>query len=148
MFFMITTFLAFSTGSIAIAAERPCLVREVLNEGSYTYVHCQEGSAEVWISTLKITLRVGDRITFTDAPPMVNFESKSLKRTFTRVIFTAVTLPGETKSNFEKAKTHKNSKVDEPDNAGSEGVFSATDEEGTLVFSDDPSKVPSKKTRR
>jgi hypothetical protein len=32
-------------------------------------------------------VKVGDTIEFPDSPPMVNFQSKTLKRTFDKIIF-------------------------------------------------------------
>lgn len=128
----------------ANASERSCVVQETLKDGNYTYIRCREGSNDVWVSTPKISVSAGEQISFTDAPPMVNFESKSLKRTFPRVIFTSITKEGESNSNFKTSINRMKSEREEPFRVDDESTFAGTDESGTMVFSDNPAKVPNR----
>lgn len=127
----------------ASASERLCVVQETLNDGNYTYIRCREGSNDVWVSTLKLSVSAGEQISFTDAPPMVNFKSKL--RTFPLVIFTSVTKKGESRSNFEAAKKRNNTEQENPFRVDDESTFTGTDENGTIVFSDNPAKVPNRR---
>jgi len=71
-------------------AIRDCTVQEVLKGGMYVYIRCQEGSAEVWLATVDRSFKPGEEISFLDVPPMTDFYSKFLNRTFPAVILTEV----------------------------------------------------------
>jgi len=69
-------------------------VLQTMDAGSYTYVEVEEKGQKLWIAVMKEALvkegvKVGDTIEFPDSPPMVNFQSKELKKTFDKVIFSA-----------------------------------------------------------
>ena len=69
-------------------------VIQTMDAGSYTYVEVEEKGQKLWIAVMKEALvkegvKVGDTIEFPDSPPMVNFQSKELKKTFDKVIFSA-----------------------------------------------------------
>ncbi len=74
------------------AAQQPAanLVGEVLetmNGGGYTYVRLRTSSGEVWAATPKTTAKVGSTIALNAQMEMQNFESKTLKRTFPKIVF-------------------------------------------------------------
>lgn len=63
-------------------------VAETMNAGGYTYVRLQSaGQDDVWAAAPEFSARVGDNLTVPLEMPMVNFESKSLARTFPLVYF-------------------------------------------------------------
>ena len=69
-------------------------VLQTMDAGSYTYVEVEEKGAKLWIAVMKEAIakegvKIGDTIEFPDSPPMVNFQSKELKKTFDKVIFSA-----------------------------------------------------------
>ena len=69
-------------------------VLQTQDAGSYTYVEIEENGQKLWVAFMKEALtkegvKVGDAIEFPDSPPMVNFQSKELKKTFDKVIFAA-----------------------------------------------------------
>ena len=69
-------------------------VLQTMDAGSYTYVEVEEKGQKLWIAVMKEALvkegvKNGDTIEFPDSPPMVNFQSKELKKTFEKVIFSA-----------------------------------------------------------
>lgn len=69
-------------------------VLQTIGAGSYTYVEVEEKGQKLWIAVMKEAIanegvKVGDTIEFPDSPPMVNFQSKELKKTFDKVIFSA-----------------------------------------------------------
>jgi len=69
-------------------------VLQTQDAGSYTYVKIEENGQKLWVAFMKEALtkervKIGDAIEFPDSPPMVNFQSKELKKTFDKVIFAA-----------------------------------------------------------
>lgn len=75
-------------------------VLETMNSGGYTYVNLQKTNGDkVWVAVTETTAKVGSQMSFTGGMEMVNFESKSLKRKFDKIIFSggvasAATAPG------------------------------------------------------
>jgi len=82
--------------SFAGAEPRSCVVKEVLKGGMYVYIRCQEKDKEIWLATVARAFRIDEVISFVDAPPMIDFYSKFLDRTFPEVILTDI-LPTEPK---------------------------------------------------
>ncbi len=62
-------------------------VLQVMEAGSYTYLEVEEKGQKIWIAALKTKLSKGDIVEFPDSKPMEKFESKTLKRTFDKIIF-------------------------------------------------------------
>ena len=62
-------------------------VLETMDSGGYTYVLVDEKGQKVWVAVMQTPVKVGDTVEFPDSPPMVNFQSKTLKRTFEKIIF-------------------------------------------------------------
>jgi hypothetical protein len=62
-------------------------VVETMNSGGYTYVQVDENGQKLWVAAMQTPVKVGDTVEFPDSPPMVNFQSKTLKRTFDKIIF-------------------------------------------------------------
>ncbi len=46
-----------------------------------------EKGQKLWLAVMETKVKVGDSVEFPDSPPMVNFQSKSLKRTFEKIYF-------------------------------------------------------------
>ena len=65
-------------------------VVSTMNSGGYTYVEADEGGQKVWVAVMETKVKKGDEVEFPDAPPMENFYSKTLKRTFERIIFSPI----------------------------------------------------------
>ena len=97
---LILALILVSAPSLSSAAEAPpsrsCSVKEVLKGGMYVYLRCQEKDKEIWLATVAMEFKIDQVVTFADAPPMVNFSSKALNRTFPEVILTDI-LPPEPK---------------------------------------------------
>ncbi len=53
----------------------------------YTYLEVEENGQKLWVAVMQTKVSVGDMVEFPDSPPMVNFQSKSLNRTFDKIIF-------------------------------------------------------------
>jgi hypothetical protein len=62
-------------------------VVETMDSGGYTYVMIEENGQKVWVAAMQTPVKVGDTVEFPDSPPMINFQSKTLKRTFDKIIF-------------------------------------------------------------
>ncbi len=62
-------------------------VIEVLAANEYSYLQVQSGSMKMWIAGIKITAKVGDTIQYAESVTMDNFLSKSLNRTFKKLVF-------------------------------------------------------------
>ena len=62
-------------------------VLQVMDAGSYIYLEVEEKGKKLWVAALKIKAAKGDTVEFPDSPPMENFQSKTLKRTFDKIIF-------------------------------------------------------------
>lgn len=62
-------------------------VVSTMDAAGYTYVEVEENGQKIWVAVMQTKVKVGDMVEFPDAPPMVNFQSKSLKRTFDKIIF-------------------------------------------------------------
>ncbi len=62
-------------------------VLETMDSGGYTYVQIEENGEKLWVAAMQTPVKVGDTVEFPDSPPMVNFQSKTLKRTFDKIIF-------------------------------------------------------------
>jgi type IV secretory pathway VirB10-like protein len=68
-------------------AGRKGKVLQTMDAGSYTYLEVEEKGQKLWIAALKIKLSKGDIVEFPDSKPIEKFESKTLKRTFDKIIF-------------------------------------------------------------
>ncbi|HIJ86848.1 MAG TPA: DNA-binding protein [Desulfuromonadales bacterium] len=63
-------------------------VLETMDSGGYTYVYLEKkGGEKVWVATAATPVKVGSQMTFKGGAEMFNFESKSLKRTFDKIVF-------------------------------------------------------------
>ncbi len=62
-------------------------VVETMNSGGYTYVSLENGGKKTWVAMPETKVKVGQNVTCQPGMPMDNFTSKTLKRTFDRVIF-------------------------------------------------------------
>ncbi|MBU5615141.1 hypothetical protein [Geomonas azotofigens] len=62
-------------------------VLETMDSGGYTYVLIEEKGEKLWVAAMQTQVKVGDTVEFPDSPPMINFQSKTLKRTFDKIIF-------------------------------------------------------------
>ncbi len=63
-------------------------VTETMNAASYTYVLVDTGAKKSWAAAPQFAVKVGDTVAFADAMPMLNYQSKTLNRTFDVVYFT------------------------------------------------------------
>ena len=68
-------------------AQNEVVVNEVQQTGGYTYLLVQQSNQELWLAVPKTDVKVGEKLYFTEAMEMNNFESKDLNKTFERIFF-------------------------------------------------------------
>jgi hypothetical protein len=63
------------------------VVVETMNTGGYTYVCLEKNGKRTWVAVPEMKATVGAQMTFLPGQDMVNFASKTLNRTFDRIVF-------------------------------------------------------------
>lgn len=63
------------------------VVLEVRDVEAYTYLRLKTPSGETWAAVTKTAVRKGAEVTIENTMLMTNFESKSLKKTFDKIVF-------------------------------------------------------------
>ncbi len=61
----------------------------VTTGGGYSFLEVESGGVKEWLAAPETPLKVGDRITWDGGAMMSNFASKSLNRTFDKIVFVA-----------------------------------------------------------
>ncbi len=64
-------------------------VVETMNSGGYTYVCLEKNGKKTWVAVPEMKVTVGREMAFQPGVEMQNFPSKTLNRTFDRIIFSA-----------------------------------------------------------
>ena len=84
-------FLAVSLfACVAWAADVPSLngkVLEAKDVDSYTYLRLKTKDGEIWAAVNRTPVKVGADVTIQNPAVMNNFESKTLKKTFDKIVF-------------------------------------------------------------
>jgi hypothetical protein len=62
-------------------------VIEVQDVDAYTYLRLKTAQGETWAAVNKAPVKKGAKVTIENATVMTNFESKTLKKTFDRIVF-------------------------------------------------------------
>jgi hypothetical protein len=63
-------------------------ITQTMNAGGYTYVEAaDEKGQKTWLALPEMKVAVGNKIEYPDTPPMVNFTSKTLNKTFETIHF-------------------------------------------------------------
>jgi hypothetical protein len=79
-------------------------VVETMNAGGYTYVCLEKRGKKMWVAVPEMKVAVGQKVGFQPGMEMMNFTSKTLNRTFERIIFSGGPLA---KAGAEKAEPAK-----------------------------------------
>jgi hypothetical protein len=88
--FLSTSFAWAAEPHAAMQAESAMVegkVLEVLNVEGFTYLRLDTQQGEVWAAVIKGQIKKGDMVTLGDVSVMNDFESKTLKRKFDRILF-------------------------------------------------------------
>lgn len=62
-------------------------VLQTMDAGSYIYVEVEEKGKKLWVAAIRVKVAKGDTVEFPDSPPMEKFHSKTLNRTFDKILF-------------------------------------------------------------
>jgi len=62
-------------------------VLEILKANEYSYLQVEANNTKIWIAGIKIAAKTGDTIRYVENVTMENFLSKSLNRTFKKLVF-------------------------------------------------------------
>jgi len=62
-------------------------IKDIINVTGYTYVEVGTGNEKVWAAGPTTALKKGDTVAFSNAMPMQDFYSESLKRNFSLIYF-------------------------------------------------------------
>ena len=98
--------LVFLTAGKSVSADQPAgnmnaasslsgKVIETMDSGGYTYVRLERNGEKTWLACPKMKVTVGENMSFKPGIVMVNFVSKTLKRKFDRIIFSAGPIKSE-----------------------------------------------------
>lgn len=71
----------------AFAASIQGEVLEVRDAAPYTYLRLKTGTGETWAAVTAAPVKKGEQVTIANSMVMENFESKSLKKTFDKIVF-------------------------------------------------------------
>lgn len=73
---------------IPAGAGKKATVIQTMNSGGYTYVEAADEKGEkAWMALPETKVAKGDKIEYPDTPPLANFQSKTLNRTFEKIYF-------------------------------------------------------------
>jgi hypothetical protein len=73
---------------IPAGAGKKAKVTQTMNSGGYTYVEAaDEKGVKTWLALPEIKVKVGDSIEYPETPPLANFQSKTLNKTFEKISF-------------------------------------------------------------
>ncbi len=57
------------------------------DEGGYTYIKYQDSKSVSWVAVLQVPVKVNDIVEFPDNQPLLNYQSRTLKEPFAKIIF-------------------------------------------------------------
>lgn len=86
-FLLISALLVMRVAAALAADELSGKVIETMNSGGYTYALIEKGDKKIWVAVPKTKITKGQTVTFLPGNEMVNFSSKTLNRTFDKIIF-------------------------------------------------------------
>ncbi len=75
------------SAGLSAADTHTAKVLETLDSGGYTYIRVQEGSDSYWIAMTQRPLKRGESLRFAGEGWMQDFHSKTLDRTFEKIMF-------------------------------------------------------------
>ncbi|GFE57241.1 DNA-binding protein [Geobacter sp. AOG1] len=60
---------------------------ETMNSGGYTYINLESNGTKTWVAVPETPVKVGQEVSCASGTEMGNFTSKTLKRSFDRIVF-------------------------------------------------------------
>ncbi len=101
-----------TTGAASSPAGISGKVVETMDSGGYTYVQLEQDGKKLWVALPQTKVKKGQMITVSPGMVMENFESKTLKRKFDRIVFSGGII--DDKTNVVKEKKSEGSKGNVP----------------------------------
>jgi hypothetical protein len=71
---------------VPVGADHKGKVVSAMNAAGYTYIEVEENGKKIWVAAMQVDVKPGDEVLFPDSPPVENFHSKTLNRTFEKII--------------------------------------------------------------
>jgi len=73
---------------IPAGAGKKATVTQTMNSGGYTYVEAvDDKGVKAWLALPELKVAKGDKIEYPETPPLANFQSKTLNKTFEKISF-------------------------------------------------------------
>jgi len=91
-----TLLVMLCTAGLFAEATHSAKVLETLESGGYTYIKVLEGRESYWVAMTQRPLKPGETIRFTEQGWMQNFHSKTLNRTFDKILFASDAVQAKT----------------------------------------------------
>jgi hypothetical protein len=94
LFLMISVLMLFAAGQ-GIPADSPAMspvsgkVIETMDSGGYTYALLEKDGNKMWVAVPQMKIEKGKNMSFQPGAVMENFTSKTLKRTFDKIVFSS-----------------------------------------------------------
>ncbi len=104
----------FVTGAFA-SDELSGKVVETMSSGGYTYALIEKGDKKIWVAVPQTKIAKGQTVTFQPGAEMANFQSKTLNRTFDKIIFSAGVASGESSHDAAASAPSKGAIVAPPE---------------------------------
>jgi hypothetical protein len=104
----------FATGAFA-SDELSGKVVETMSSGGYTYALIEKGDKKIWVAVPQTKIAKGQTVTFLPGAEMANFQSKTLNRTFDKIIFSSGVASGESSHDAAASAPSKGAIVAPPE---------------------------------
>ncbi len=100
-------------------------ILETMNSGGYTYVLLEKNGKKKWVAVREMKVAVGQEISFAPGYEMTGFKSKTLNRTFDKIIFSTGPVFGQTLLRSHKPAKESSEQMS-TGSKGAVGPFSET----------------------
>ncbi|MDF1874361.1 hypothetical protein JHD48_01280 [Sulfurimonas sp. SAG-AH-194-I05] len=102
--------------SVFASTSHEAKILEILESGGYTYMKVQDKKVKYWIAMTQRKVKVGETISFIEQGWMSKFQSKTLNRTFEKILFASDKVQGrqslkDIKPNIAFSKYKENNTV-------------------------------------
>ena len=93
------------------AEERSGIILTIMDSAGYTYMEVQENGEKVWVAVPQTAVKVGDQLRFPNGSMMSQFHSKTLNRTFDKILFVSrVSTPSSSTASGKRSPFVKSDK--------------------------------------
>lgn len=70
-------------------------VLDVIDSTTYTYMQVSSDAGAIWLAAYRNDIAKGDTVNYSKGVVMTNFHSKSLNRTFDKIVFVDAVIPAK-----------------------------------------------------